>query len=108
MRPAGMAGAPPSNGHCTSRSMSSDSVSAVCEPCSVTPDFGRCSKEAAVEPGWHAARVRRTLEGGACLCSLIPDGTTCPVCVKVSFAQQHEHRPPLPAPPRRWMRVATG
>ena len=41
-----MAGAPPSNGHCISRS----------EPCSVTPDFGRCSKEAAAEPRRHAAQ----------------------------------------------------
>ena len=41
-----MAGAPPSNGHCISRS----------EPCHVTPGFGRCSKEAAAEPRRHAAQ----------------------------------------------------
>ena len=64
VRPARMAVASPSNGHCTSRSMSSDSASVVCEPCSVTPDVGRCSKEAAPEPRRHAARARQTVEGG--------------------------------------------
>ena len=83
----------------TSRSMSSVSASVVCKPCSVSLGSGLCSKGAPAEPRRHVARARRTVEGGACACSLIPDGTTYPVCVKVSSARQHEHRPPLPHAP---------
>ena len=95
MRPAKIAGAPSSNGHFTSCCVSCVSASVVCEPCSVNPDSGRCSEGAPAEPRRRAARARQTVEWGACACSLIPDGTTCLVCVKVSSARQHEHRPPL-------------
>ena len=85
-----MAGVPPSNGQCTSVS-----VFLNCKPCSMLSDSGRCSEEAPAEPRRHVARAQQTVEGGACVCSLIPDGTTCPVCIKALSAQRHERRPPL-------------